>query len=140
MSGDVYRKRGRPLGFRLSEYSKQSIKKSKEGQRHSEETKDKISKSLILYFKRLNPLSNELFDKYSIYDVGNEIYDWIGDVYEDINNSDDILTQRIIKNKNKVEISCGDNIELFSHNITPELILLFKEYCEENDIDPDEVM
>jgi hypothetical protein len=40
------RGRGRPLGFRLSETSKQAISDSKKGQHHSESTKEKISKAL----------------------------------------------------------------------------------------------
>ena len=46
--------RGRPLGFRLSEESKRAISDSKKGQKHSELTKDKISKTLISYFKNIN--------------------------------------------------------------------------------------
>ncbi len=35
-------RRGRPAGFRLSEESKQAIREAKKGQRHRQETKDKI--------------------------------------------------------------------------------------------------
>jgi hypothetical protein len=44
-------KRGRPLGFKLSEESKQKISESKTGQLHSEETKEKISHSVAAYFQ-----------------------------------------------------------------------------------------
>jgi conjugal transfer/entry exclusion protein len=44
-------KRGRPLGFKLSEESKAKISKSKTGQLHDEETKEKISDSVRAYFQ-----------------------------------------------------------------------------------------
>jgi len=44
-------KRGRPLGHKLSEESKQKISESKTGQQHDRKTKKKISKSLLRYFK-----------------------------------------------------------------------------------------
>ena len=43
-------KRGRPLGHKLSEESKQKISISKTGQIHNKKTKIKISKSLKKYF------------------------------------------------------------------------------------------
>ncbi len=51
-----------------------------------------------------------------------------------------IMTEKAMRNKCKIEITCGNNIEFFSHNITPELIYLFKEYCEEHGVDPEEMM
>jgi succinate dehydrogenase flavin-adding protein (antitoxin of CptAB toxin-antitoxin module) len=129
------RKRGRPLGFRLSYESKRAISESKRGQRHRQETKDKISKTLLNYFKRLSPLSDEIMDTYcKIEDI--ELYNWINNVREELDNTSNVMTIKSIRNSNLLEISCGDNIELFSHNITPELLLLFKEFCEESKVDP----
>ena len=63
-------RRGRPVGFRLSEASKRAIAESKRGQRHRQETKDKISDSLIIYFKQKNPLSEELTNMYCNFEEG----------------------------------------------------------------------
>jgi hypothetical protein len=43
--------RGRPLGFKLSEESKDKIRESRTGQEHAVQTKRKISKSLKRYFR-----------------------------------------------------------------------------------------
>lgn len=134
MTGKGSGKRGRPLGFKLSENSKRSISQSKIGQKHKDITKDKISHSLLLYFRRKNPLSEEIINRYCR--IGDDkLCDWINEIQEDLDASIDILTDRSLKNRNRVEISCGHNIEFFGHAITPELLLLFKEYCEENDMD-----
>ncbi|MCK4526430.1 hypothetical protein KAW18_03595 [candidate division WOR-3 bacterium] len=138
MTGKGSGKRGRPLGFRLSDDSKRSISQSKLGQKHKEITKDKISRSLLMYFRRKNPLSEELIDRYyNIEDV--VLCDWICKIQDTLDASMDILTERSMKNKTRIEIVCGHNIESFGHSITPELLVLFKEFCEENNLDVDEV-
>jgi len=130
-------KRGRPLGFRLSESSKRSISQSKFGQKHKNITKDKISHSLIMYFRRKNPLSEEIINRYGR--VGDDaLCYWLNEIQDDLNSSMDILTERSLRNKTKIEITCGHNIEFFGHSITPELLVLFKEFCEENNLDVDE--
>jgi hypothetical protein len=43
--------RGRPVGYQLSEESKDKIRNGRMGTRHSQKTRDKISKSLKKYFK-----------------------------------------------------------------------------------------
>lgn len=132
-------RRGRPLGFRLSEASKRAISMSKTGQRHKSETKDKISKSLVLYFRNKNPLSEEITLKYCRF--GNqETFDWVNSVQEELDCSMNIITEKVLNNKNKIEITCGDNIEFFSHSVTPELILLFKEHCEVNNLDFEDIL
>ena len=135
MTGKGSGKRGRPLGFRLSENSKRSISQSKLGQKHKNTTKDKISQSLIMYFRRKNPLSDEIINRYCNGDDDDFLYSWMEDVQDDLNSSMDILTERSLRNKTKVEISCGHNIEFFGHSITPELLVLFKEFCDENKLD-----
>lgn len=139
MTGNGSGKRGRPLGFRLSESSKRAISMSKTGQQHKPETKDKISRSLIMYFRKQNPISEEITNRYSK-SMTDDIQEWIDDVADDLDSSMEIITEKAIRNKCKIEITCGNNIEYFSHSMTPELIILFREYCEENDLDPEDVL
>ena len=139
MTGKGGGRRGRPLGFRLSESSKRAISMSKTGQHHRPETRDKISRSLIMYFRRKNPISEEIINRYcgTMDDI---MCDWIQDVGDELDSSMDIMTEKAIRNKCKMEITCGNNIEYFSHTLTPELIILFKEYCELNDIAPEKAL
>lgn len=129
----MIKRRGRPLGFRLSEESKRAISESKKGQRHKQATKDKISKTLLLYFRRLNPLSEEITNTYCRID-DDEACGWMNDVAEDIDETEDILTDRFMKNIRKTEIAYGHNIEYFSHSMTPERLLIIKELCESQGI------
>lgn len=138
MTGKGSGKRGRPLGFKLSENSKRSISQSKLGQHHRDSTKDKISHSLIMYFRRKNPLSEEIINNYCR--VGDDkLCDWMNEIQEDLDATMDILTERSLRNKTRTEMTCGHNIEHFGHAITPELLLLFKEFCQKNDIDAKEI-
>ena len=139
MTGNGSGKRGRPLGFKLSDTSKRAISMSKTGQYHRPETRDKISRSLVMYFRRKNPISEEITNQYCRSD-NDEMCEWIQEVGEELDSSMNIMTEKAIRNKCKVEITCGGNIEYFSHNVTPELILLFKEYCERNDLNPEEAL
>ena len=132
-------KRGRPLGFKLSEASKRAISASKTGQQHRSETKDKISRSLIMYFRRKNPISEEITNRYCR-SMDDEMCDWIQDVGDELDSSMDIMTEKAIRNKCKIEITCGNNIEFFSHNENPELIYLFKEHCRINNLDPEDLL
>jgi hypothetical protein len=131
-------RRGRPLGYRLSEESKRAISSSKRGQRHKQETRDKISRSLLYYFKTLNPLSEELTSMYCGLDQ--EICEWIVDSAVEIDSIEDVMTIKSLRNARRIEISCGDNIEFFYHEITPELLILFKEQCELTGKDPSELL
>jgi hypothetical protein len=132
-----YGRRGRPLGFKLSEASKRAISESKRGQRHREETKAKISKSLIVYFKKQNPLSDEIINRYCRID-DDRMCEWINEVGEELDQSTDVLTRKAMLNTRRIELTCGEYIEFFSHELTPELIVLFREHCDINDLDPDE--
>ena len=131
-------RRGRPVGFKLSELSKRSISESKKGQRHRQETKDKISDSLIVYFKKLNPLSEELTNMYCNFEEGGEVCEWMANNEDNLDSLDDVMTLKSLRNANRIEITVGPNIEFFSHEITPELLVLFIEQCEILDIDPSE--
>lgn len=128
--------RGRPLGYRLSEESKQAISESKKDQRHTQETKDKISRSLIIFFKKLNPLSEDIENRYCRID-DDKLCGWVQSVRTELDNLDDVLTRKTMKGRRRVEISCGNNIEYFSHNLTPEVLVLFKEFCTINELDMD---
>lgn len=112
---------------------------SKTGQRHRPETRDRISRSLIMYFRRKNPLSEEIVNRYCRCD-DDETCSWLNDVQEELDASMDIMTEKALLNKSKIEITCGGNIEFFSHSLTPELIVLFKEYCDNNDVDFEDVL
>lgn len=138
MGNGEKRQRGRPIGFRLSAESKKAISESKQGQTHSQETKDKISRSLILYFRKLNPLSEEM-EKYYCKVDDNIACEWVQSVREDLDNLTDVRTDKSLRNTRRIELTCGNNIEYFGHNITPEVIVLFKEFCRLNGLDPDEV-
>lgn len=130
-------KRGRPTGFKLSESSKKQISESKMGQQHKQETKDKISHALLIYFKCKNPLSEEIINKYCRID-DDELCSWVTEVQDDLDKLEDIRTERTMYNSRKTELAFGTNIEYFSHNITPESIILFKEYCDEHDLNFDD--
>jgi hypothetical protein len=133
---EIKRKRGRPVGFKLSQESKDAISESKEGQTHTQETKDKISRSLILYFRRLHPLSDEIANKYCRID-DDITCGWVNRVREELDDLDDVMTSRTMRSTRRTELSCGNNIEYFGHNITPEVLLLFKEFCELHNLDPE---
>ncbi|RKZ10821.1 hypothetical protein DRQ25_01560 [Candidatus Fermentibacteria bacterium] len=130
-------RRGRPIGFKLSEESKRAISMSKMGQRHKPETRDKISRALIGYFKRMNPLSDEISCSYGRFEDAC-IDEWIEATREELNMLEDVMTDKSMRNSRRIEITCGQNIEYFSHNLTPELILIFKEHCQNNGLDPSE--
>ena len=122
------KRRGRPIGYKLSEASKRAISESKKGQKHTQETRNKISRTLTLYFRRLRPLSEEIINRYCRID-DDELCEWANNVREDLDYLDDVITDRYLRTTTKMEIAYGDDIEYFSHELTPEAILLLKEYC-----------
>jgi hypothetical protein len=130
-------KRGRPVGFKLSELSRRAISESKKGQKHKQETKDKISNSLIIYFKKKNPLSEELTKMYC-QDTSSDVCAWMDDNKEKLNKIDDVMTLKGLRNANRIEMTVGPNIEYFSHEVTPELLVLFIEHCRYLNVDPEE--
>lgn len=136
---DIIGKRGRPLGYKLNEATKMAIRQSKIGQKHSQETKDKISRSLLIYFRKKHPLSAEMMNSYCNYNGGlNEgLANWFDEVREFIDSSEDILTYRAMYNIERQELSVGIDIENVSHNITPELLVMFKQHCESIGINMD---
>ena len=138
MSEDDNKKRGRRLGFKLSEKSKKQISKSKTGQYHTQETKDKISHTLLAYFRQKNPLSEEIINNYCRSD-DDDLCGWVTEVQDKLDKLDDVKTERILRNNGKIELSFGNNIEFFGHDVTPESIMLFKEYCKINKLDIEDI-
>lgn len=132
------KKRGRPIGFKLSDETKKAISLSKQGQKHSEETKEKISKSLIAYFRKKRPVSEEIINMYCRSD-DDTTCDWIMTSSQNIDDSEEIKTFRAILNAERYEGACGSDIERVSHSMTPEILVLFKNYCEDNDVDMDQM-
>lgn len=131
-------RRGRPLGFKLSEASKRAISESKKGQRHKQSTRDKISKSLIRHFRSQSPLSEELTNMYCDFEDGdNEVCRWMANNEENLDATEDVMTLKSLRNANRIELAVGYTIEFFSHEITPELLVLFMETCNASGIDPD---
>jgi len=139
LTGKGSGKKGRPMGFRLSDSSKRAISVAKMGQQHRPETKDKISRSLIRYFRKRNPLSDDIINRYCRMN-NDEVCGWLMEVQERLDSTVEIMTDKAIRNKTKIEITCGKNIEFLSHNITPELLVIFKDYCEKNSIDPEDAL
>jgi hypothetical protein len=139
LTGKGSGKKGRPLGFKLSESSKRAISVSKTGQCHRPETKEKISKSLLMYFRRRNPLSEEIIERYCRMN-DDMVCSWLMEVKERLDATLEVMTDKSVRNKSKIEITCGNNIEFLSHNMTPELIVMFKDYCEKNDLNPEEAL
>lgn len=129
--------RGRPIGFKLSEASKRAISEAKKGQKHKESTKTKISRTLREYFRSKNPLSEEIINTYCRIN-DDEICEWMYNATDEIDSYRDVLTQRILNNKLNIEMSYGNNIEkMFSHSVTPELLMMYKQEVFSFDIEID---
>lgn len=126
---EISKKIGRPFGHRISEETKNKIRNYRLDTHHSEETKDKISKSLIKYFKGRDSLSTNIEHEYSY--LSKEVSDWIYDNKDDIDDIDYVITERKLSYLNQLELCLGSDIEnLFGHNTTPEFLLILKEEIE----------
>ncbi|MFA7247843.1 MAG: NUMOD3 domain-containing DNA-binding protein [Dehalococcoidia bacterium] len=119
------RRRGRPQGHLLSDTTKNKIRVSRIGRIHSNETKNKISRSLSLYFKRRSPISESFESEYSGFPK--EAVNWIRNNRYELDATDDIISNKKISYINQSEISYGNDIEKFYHLTTPEFLLLLKE-------------
>jgi len=125
----IVRKRGRPLGYRLSEESKHKIRLKRLGTRHTVETRNKISRSMKAYFKRRDSLSKSISDEYL--HISDKAVDWIVDNKDKIDSIDDVMSAKRLNNLQQLELYFGSEIEdLFGHQMTPEFLLLVKELIE----------
>jgi hypothetical protein len=126
----IKKQRGRPVGYRLDDSTKDKIRKKRLGTRHSNETKNKISKSLSEFFRSKESLADSISEEYV--DFAEEITEWIEDNRDDINESCDlIMTTKRLSSMRSLEICLGFEIEqLFGHNANPEFFMLLKEELE----------
>ena len=125
-------KPGRPVGYVVSDKTKMLIGKSKVGRSCSQQTRDKISAGLIKYFKKLNPLSDEMLKKYGKLDVDGEILKFIAKNAETLDSFDNILTERKLRNIAYYEDEIKDwGYTCVPDTITPELLIILKEEVED---------
>lgn len=123
-------KKGRPIGFKLSEASKRAISEAKKGQKHNESTKCKISRSLRNYFRKKNPLSEEIIHTYCR-TSDDSMCKWLYEVSDELDDARDVLTSKALYNRLNIEISYGNTIEeIFGSSLTPETLLMLKEEIE----------
>jgi len=126
----ISKKRGRPFGYKLSEATKEKIRNRRLGTLHSQETKNKISKSLSKYNSKKESLSDSLEHEYSY--LSEEATDWIYDNKKEIDGTTSVMTERRLSYLHQLELCLGNDIEhLFGHNSTPEFLLLLKEELSE---------
>ena len=126
----IHKKRGRPVGHRLSAYTKDKIRQSRLGTRHSKETKDKISRSLEKYFKKRDSLADSMEYEYGY--VSDEAVEWVNANKDVIDEIEDVVTEKRLSYLSQVELCFGPDIEkLFGHNTTPEFLLILKEEIAE---------
>lgn len=122
--------RGRPLGHRLSEETKDKIRNKRLGTHHSKETKDKISKSLIRYFRSRDSLASCIEHEYSY--ISEEAAAWIYDNRDALNDTDCIITEKRLSYLKQLELCLGNDLEnFFGHSSTPEFLLILKEEIRE---------
>lgn len=129
-SNGISKKRGRPVGHRLSEGTKEKIRVKRLGTHHSQETRSKISKSLSEFFRSQRSFSESLAEEY-IY-ISEDAVRWVFDNDENLDENDmDVIPDKKINSLRQVEISLGMDVDqFFGHNATPEFLLLLKEKLE----------
>ena len=125
MEETVTKKRGRPVGYELTEKTKDKIRQSRIGKSHSRETRNKISRSLIKYFRKRDPVSNGIENEYKYFP--DEARDWLADHREEIDDTEGIMANKRIIYLSQLEVCYGSDIENFCHFMTPEFLLILKE-------------
>lgn len=131
--------RGRPCGHRLNDLTKNKIRQKRIGTRHSLETRLKISKALLEFFKRQGSVSSDMISYYKSFE---ELVSWIeenSDYLDDENNT--MMSERRLAACKQLEISLGKNEieQFFGHCATPEFLLLLKEEIEKSGGDTKEL-
>lgn len=121
--GAVRRPLGRPVGHKLSRDSRDKIAKTKTGSKHTEETKDKISKSNKAFFKRKNSWTDDLF-KYCR-DIGAR--DWLKQNKVALDTTENCYAPWHLHNKWARMEFLVEDVDIFSHNENPEVLLIRKE-------------
>jgi len=129
MEENIVKKPGRPIGYELSDETKDKIRRSRIGKSHSRETRNKISISLMRYFRKRDPISNGIEDEYKYFPK--EAVEWIVDHRSEIDNAKDVVTNKRLMYLSQQEICYGDDIENFCHLSTPEFLMLLKEELRE---------
>ena len=125
---------GRPIGFELTDETKEKIRQSRTGKLHSMETRNKISRSLIRYFRKKDPVSNGIEREYKYFPK--EAQSWFAKHRREIDAADDIMANKRVVYLSQLEICYGSDIENFCHYTTPEFLLLLKEeLLDMNNID-----
>jgi len=119
------KKRGRPEGFRVSEETKDKIRRYRLGTPHSEKTKNKISRSLSDHFKKRYPLSVTLEEEYENY--SEEVSDWMSDNKDNLDEMEHVVRDNKLTRLRQVELCYGANIDSFGHSATPEFLLMLKD-------------
>jgi len=116
---------------------KDKLANCKLGGSHSEESIDRISKSLTVYYREKYSVSREMIRQYDRLDKSGEASKWLKENAEAINADEDVTTfSRIFNNPH--EIPVGPLIEIYySDGITPEILLLEKEEKREKELDND---
>ncbi|TET56940.1 MAG: hypothetical protein E3J52_11115 [Promethearchaeota archaeon] len=113
---------GRPKGYVVSEKTKAKISKTRTGSFQDWSTKDKISKSLLCYFREKNSLSDEMSYIYK------KCCGWIEKHKEEIDKFDDVKTLSRLSSISHMEIAASDYIEKIAiDDLDPEKLLLIKE-------------
>ena len=126
----VKKRRGRPFGYKLTEETKEKIRQKRLGTKHSQRTKNKISKSLSQYFKNRDSLAASLEQEYSY--VSEQAANWVYDNRDVINETDHVMTERRMLYLRQLEIAVDRDIEnLFGHNVTPEFLMMVREDLQE---------
>jgi len=125
MGGNATKKRGRPCGYELSDITKEKIRRSRTGTPHSEETRDKISRSLIRYFRKRDPVSKGIEREYRRFPK--QAVKWLSEHRSDIDDTEGIMTNKRMIYLSQLEVCYGSDIENFSHSSTPEFLMLLKE-------------
>lgn len=120
-------KKGRPANYKVSEQTKKKISESKTGLNHTIEARENIAVGVKEYYKGKYPISADL-----AYVYGDSFSDWIEDNADEINEDDSVLTYSRLRTVSRTETPVGGAIEwLAVENVTPELLVLWKEAMEE---------